>query len=126
MSSSSALNTSDPPYYVLVSHTLTLPSVAGTSTAFSHPTIEYHYADDSPHNLLPRALDEHTLVLDYDPSCFVHPTAQSFSQELAVKGVKVADAPGASTAAVEDGPKNTKIYVIETSVAPSEMYVVCI
>ena len=120
---SSPFNTSEPPYYVLVSHTLTLPSVAGTSTTFSHPTIEYHYADDSPHNLLPRSPDEHVLVLDYEPMASGTVPAQSLSQELAVKGVKVVDAPGASIAATEDGPRNPKIYVIETSMTPQEMSV---
>lgn len=122
MMSPPTTNTSEPPYYVLVSHTLTLPSAAGTSTTFSHPTIEYHYADDSPHNLLPQSPEEHVMVLDYDINV-VCPTAQSLSSELAVKGVKVADAPGAGTTAGEDGPKNTKIYVIETSITPAEAYV---
>lgn len=63
------------------------------------------------------------MVLDYDPSNAIPPTAQCLSPELAVKGVKVADAPGASTVANEDGPKNTKIYVIETSITPSDLYV---
>lgn len=106
---------------MLVSHSPTLPSAAGTSTTFSHPTIEYHYADDSPHSLLPRSPDEHILVLDYDPSSTTAPTAQSLSSELAVKGVKVAAPPRAGTATSEEGPTNTNIYVIETSITPSDM-----
>ncbi|KAI0815182.1 hypothetical protein BC629DRAFT_1588855 [Irpex lacteus] len=117
MTSPSSPNPLEPPSYVLVSHSLTAPSAAGPSTTLSHATIEYHYADDSPHDLLPRTPGEHVLVLDYDPAHVPAPTAQSLSPDLAVKGVKVADAPGAGVAA-EEGPRNNKIYVIETSVTP--------
>lgn len=123
MTSPSSPNPLEPPSYVLVSHSLTAPSAAGPSTTLSHATIEYHYADDSPHDLLPRTPGEHVLVLDYDPAHVPAPTAQSLSPDLAVKGVKVADAPGAGVAA-EEGPRNNKIYVIETSVTPMQSYVI--
>jgi hypothetical protein len=121
MNSPSSTNSAEPPYYVLVAHSLTAPSAAGPSTTLSHPTIEYHYADDSPHNLLPETPGEHVLVLDYNTP--IMPTSQSLSSELAVKGVKVADAPGAGVA-LDEGPRNNKIYVIETSVTPTEAYVI--
>lgn len=121
MTSLSAQLSSEPPYYVLISHSLPLPSTVGPTTTFSHPTIEYHYADDSPHNFLPRTPEEHVIVLDFDPSDSTAPTAQSLSLDLAVKGVKVADAPGASTTN-EDGPMNKKMYVIETSTSPPKRY----
>lgn len=120
-----------PPYYVLVSQAplQTTPSAAGPSfKSFGHPTIEYHYADDLPHALLPQSAQEHVLVLDYDPTNVTPPRAQSLSTELAVVGVQVADAPAASSTA-DDSPnpkKNSKIYVIETTAIPSDsdcMYV---
>ena len=117
MASSPTQNTSEPPSYVLVSHALASSSVAGPSTTLSHATIEYHYADDSPHALLPRTPEEHVLVLDYDPTQVPLPTAQSLSPDLAVKGVKVVDAPGAGVAP-DEGPRNNKLYVIETSATP--------
>ncbi|KAI0094688.1 hypothetical protein BDY19DRAFT_36437 [Irpex rosettiformis] len=122
MASSSSQSTLEPPSYVLISHCLTSPSVAGPSTTLSHATIEYHYADDSPHDLLPRTPGEHVLVLDYDPAQVPLPTAQSLSPDLAVQGVKVADAPGAGVTP-DEGPRNNKIYVIETSVIPAQTYV---
>ncbi|KAI0348618.1 hypothetical protein BDW22DRAFT_109779 [Trametopsis cervina] len=100
MTSPSSQNSSEPPFYILVSHSLTAPFSAGPSTTLSHPVIEYHFADDSPKDLLPRTPGEQVVVLDYDVSHSAVPTAQSFSPALAVKGVKM--------------------YVIETSIAPTE------
>ncbi|KAI0704884.1 hypothetical protein BC835DRAFT_1410224 [Cytidiella melzeri] len=119
MASPSSQNPPEPPFYVLVSHSLTAPSTAGSSTTLSHPIVEYHYADDSPHNLLPRTNGEHVFVLDYNEAHLTSPTAHSLSSDLAVRGVKVADAPGAGVVA-DEGPKNNKIYVIETSATPVE------
>ena len=124
--SSSAGDT--PPHYVLVSQT----PLVSTSTApgpsfksFSHPVIEYHYADDLPHALLPRSTQEHVLVLDYDSASASQPVAQSLSTDLAVLDVKVTDAPAASSV-TDDAPiprRNGKIYVIETTAVPSDVYV---
>ncbi len=112
----------DPPYYILVSNspvssvTLSVPS----STTFSHPIIEYHYADDSPQGLLPQYPGEHVLVVDYNPDDHGSPAAHSLSADLAVTGLKVTEAPGAGVAESE-APKNTNMYVLETIVMPEEM-----
>lgn len=112
-----------PPFYVLVSHAPLAGDQVGSSssyTTFSHPTVEYHYADDQPHALLPRSPDEHVLVLDYDPHRTTSPVVQSLSTNLAVIGVKVTEPPRPATPE-EEGPKNDKMYVIETTAFPDEM-----
>lgn len=113
----------DPPRYVLVSHGA-LPDafssgalngpVAGSSgaaTLLSHPIIQYQYADDPPAAVLPRFPGERVIVLDADLAAGA-PTARSISPGLAVMGVKVADAPGASVQDDEVGDR--KMYVIDT------------
>lgn len=109
MAAASASALTDPPYYVLVAHSQSLPA----STSLSHPLIEYHYADDPPVSLLPRLADEHVLVLDYDPARPGPPTVKSLSPDLVVSAVKVADAPGAAVAG-EPALRNNSMYVIET------------
>ncbi|KAJ3552001.1 hypothetical protein NM688_g4388 [Phlebia brevispora] len=117
------MSSSLPPYYILVSHPPILADQSAPTTAsyttFSHPTVEYHYADDLPHALLPQSSGEHVLVLDYDPNGESVPVAQSLSTELAVTGVKVTEAPGAVTVE-EDGLRNNKIYVLETTSIPED------
>jgi hypothetical protein len=121
--SSSAGDTS--PYYVLVSQTPVASSAATGGPSFKsfiHPVIEYHYADDLPHALLPQTAQEHVLVLDYDPTTGTVPIAHSLSTDLAVLGVKVTDVPAASSV-TDDAPilkRNGKIYVIETTAVPSD------
>jgi len=115
----------NPPHFILVSQS-PLPSGSTASRpsykSFTHPVIEYHYADDLPHALLPQNPQEHVLVLDYDPTNATPPVAQSLSTDLAVLGVKATEAP-ASGPATDDSPnpkKNGQIYVIETTQIPSE------
>lgn len=101
-----------PPYYLLVSHSSVNNAAPGApSSNFSHPTIQYHYQDDSAIPLLPQHPDEHVLVLDYDPSTQDTPHVKSISRNLVVTGLKVDEAPGA---AVTDG-KNNHMFVIETT-----------
>ncbi|PCH33573.1 hypothetical protein WOLCODRAFT_93757 [Wolfiporia cocos MD-104 SS10] len=109
----------DPPYYILVSHDSppSIPSAA-PSTSLSHPTIEYHYADDSPHSLLPRYPGEQIIVLDYDPTKGPTPTIKSLSKDLAVTGLRIADAPGAGVTA--EDPRNNKMYILEAMTLPEE------
>lgn len=93
-----------PPYYVLVQH-------AG---ALLHPHIEYHYADDSPHALLPRTPDEHVLVVDYaSPAA---PVAHSLTPSLALTGLRVAPAPADDV----DAPRNPNMYILESTSVPDE------
>ncbi|OCH96483.1 hypothetical protein OBBRIDRAFT_743164 [Obba rivulosa] len=104
----------EPPFYVLVSHRQPSaePSIP-TSSTLSHPTIEYHYADDAPHSLLPQFPGEHVIVLDCDPAHSVHANAKSLSSELAVTGLRVTDPPGAGVAH-EQPNRNGKMYIVET------------
>ena len=91
---------------------------------YSGATIEYHYGDDSPRNLLPRVPGEYVLVLDYDPTTGAEPIAHSLSKDIAVLGVKVSKAPGA--AILEEGiPQNDNMYLLETTTNPEEMCVYC-
>ncbi|KIP12022.1 hypothetical protein PHLGIDRAFT_21318 [Phlebiopsis gigantea 11061_1 CR5-6] len=120
----SSLPGDHPPYYILVSQT----PVASASTepgptykSFSHPVIQYHYADDVPNMLLPQSPHEQVLILDYDPTNMTVPMAQSLSPDLAVLGVKVAEAPSST---IDDNPNprsNNYIYVIETTAKPTDL-----
>lgn len=98
----------DPPYYILFSHSSI--STPGSTSALGHPTIQYHYADDSPLSLLAKN-DEHVLVLDFEPA---RSTVKSLSKHIAIAGVKLEEAPGAAVA--EDGEikRNDKMHIIET------------
>jgi len=127
-------STTEPPYYILVSHSslsnnTAVSGVGTSSTPLEHPIIQYHYADDSPHSLLPRSPNEHVLVLDYD---FSHtgictsavPTIKSISNQLALIGVKVSEAPGAAAAHDELKIKrNDKMYILETCTTKEDKYV---
>lgn len=112
-------SSSEPPFYVLVSHSSLSnisPSTA-QSASLAHPTIQYHYADDSPLTLLPQSPSEHVLVLDYDPGATNAPVVNSLSRGLVVSGLKVAEAPGAA-AVVDDEPgRNDRMYILETTLA---------
>ncbi|KAI0757074.1 hypothetical protein C8Q80DRAFT_1131881 [Daedaleopsis nitida] len=108
---------SDPPYYVLISHSQSLAGSVPASSSLCHPIIEYHYADDPPASLLPQHPTEHVLVLDYESaqSGVAAPTVKSLSPDLIVSGLKVTDAPGAAVAG-EPALRNNSIYVIETTI----------
>lgn len=110
----------EPPYYVLISHRQlsSEPSIPASST-LSHPTIEYHYADDAPHSLLPQFPGEHVVVLDYDHANNASANAKSLSSELAVTGLRMTEPPGAGVAQ-EPSNKNSKMYIIETTTASQE------
>ena len=71
--------------------------------------------------LLPQSPHEQVLILDYDPTNMTVPMAQSLSPDLAVLGVKVAEAPSST---IDDNPNprsNNYIYVIETTTKPSDL-----
>jgi hypothetical protein len=103
-----------PPYYILVSQSSLPPHASGApSAALSHPIIQYYYADDSPLSLLPQSVDDHVVILDYHPTAPT-PAAKSISRNLAVTGLKVAEAPGAA-AAEDDLKKNDRMYILETT-----------
>ncbi|KAJ7900039.1 hypothetical protein B0H14DRAFT_2672012 [Mycena olivaceomarginata] len=96
-----------PPYYVL----------ASASAALVHPTIQYHYKDDPPLDLLPQP-GEQVLVLDYDPETNAPPTIQSISPSISVTGLRVEEAPGAAAAAADEGvARNDRMFIIETTTA---------
>lgn len=112
-SSSSA---SEPPYYVLVSHS----SLQGQSNALVHADIEYRYADDSPLSLLSRFPGEHVLVFNYDPANATKPTISSTSSHLALSGVKVLPAPGARID--EYASRNDNMYILEVTSTSDDQY----
>ncbi len=101
-----------PPYYILFSNSSLSPAPSAT---LGHPTIQYHYADDSPLSLLPQHPQEHVLLLDYDPSSSAPPTVKSISKNMSVTGLKIEDAPG--VAAVDEGgtKRAEKMFIIETT-----------
>ncbi|GLB36327.1 hypothetical protein LshimejAT787_0306150 [Lyophyllum shimeji] len=104
-----------PPYYILFSHSSIASQNAGApSSTLGHPTIQYHYANDSPLALWPQHPNEHVLVLDYDPTSNKPPTVQSMSNHLTVASLKVEEAPGAA-AANENDPKNDRMFIIDTT-----------
>ncbi|KDQ63806.1 hypothetical protein JAAARDRAFT_391763 [Jaapia argillacea MUCL 33604] len=110
----------EPPYYILVSHsTLSDDTHAISASSLNHPIIQYHYADDSPLSLLPTSPDEHVVILDYDVSnpSGTTATAQSISGGLAVIGLKVTDAPGAAAASEGEAKRNDKMFILETTIA---------
>lgn len=103
----------EPPYYLLVSHSSFQHSPGLSSNSLAHASIEYRYADDSPLILLSRHPDEHVLVLNHDPAKGDTPTVQSTSSHMAVTGIKVSVAPGAS--ANEEHSANDNMYVLEVT-----------
>jgi hypothetical protein len=105
-----------PPYYILFSHSSISTATPAPSTSLGHPTIQYHYADDSPLSLLPQSAGEHVLVLDYDPASTPPPTVKSISKNMVVTGLKVAEAPGAAAADEGDVKRNDRMYIVETTI----------
>ncbi|KNZ73476.1 hypothetical protein J132_03240 [Termitomyces sp. J132] len=106
---------SQPPHYILFSHSSISAANSGSpSSVLGHPTIQYHYANDSPSVLWPQHPNEHVLVLDYPHSPDESPTVQSLSKDLVVTSLKIEDAPGAAATNVSDS-RNDKMYIIETT-----------
>jgi len=105
------------PCYIFVSNSSLLSATqAAPSSLLLHPSIQYHYQDDPPLDLLPRSEDEQILVLDYDPTGQSQPSAKSVSNSIAVTSLKVTDAPGATVSGSDEfTSKNDKMYIIHTS-----------
>jgi hypothetical protein len=99
---------SRPPYYVFVAVNNTSTS---QPTSLRHPRIQYHYADDSPLSLLPEHPDEHVLLLDAGIASATA-TVHSISPELITTGLKIEDAPAASTLDATDG---SRMYIVEAA-----------
>ena len=97
-----------PPFYILLAHS----SLSNLPNTLGHPSIQYHYTDDSPLSLLPNHSDDHVLVLHYDHPAV--PTVQSVSKDLVVTGLRIEEAPGA-TVADETGTRNSSMFIIETT-----------
>ena len=100
----------NPPFYVLLAHS----SLSNTPNTLGHPSIQYHYTDDSPLSLLPNHSDDHVLVLHYDPKSPAAPTVQSVSKDLVVTGLRIEEAPGAAIAD-ETGNRNSAMFIVETT-----------
>ncbi|KAL4243481.1 hypothetical protein ABKN59_001154 [Abortiporus biennis] len=120
--SSSSNSSTEPPFYILVAHSPLLNNLSSgpSATTFSHPQIEYQYADDSPRNLLPQYPGEHVLVLNFEPTNNHGSTVKSMSKDLAVIGLKVAEAPGAGIS--DSQSKNDKMYIIDTTTFSEETF----
>ncbi|KAI5122585.1 hypothetical protein M0805_004801 [Coniferiporia weirii] len=111
----------EPPFYLLLQHAPlahTNNSPSSAPAVYSHPLVEYHFADDPPSALLPSSAAESVVVLDYD-SCDFPPVVQSLHASFAIVGVKVTDAPGAAAAVSRPGDevlprRNDKMFIIET------------
>jgi hypothetical protein len=99
-----------PPFYVLLAHS----SLSNTPNTLGHPSIQYHYTDDSPLTLLPNHADDHVLVLHYDPKSPAAPIVQSVSKDLVVTGLRIEEAPGAAVAD-ETGNRNSAMFIVETT-----------
>lgn len=109
---------SEPPFYVLLQNASgATQTTAGSASTFVHPTIEYHFADDPPSALLP-ASDEVVVIIDYNGPD-LPPMVQSLHPDLAVTGIKIADAPGAAAAHPR---RNDKMYVLETVSCGDNVY----
>lgn len=131
------MSTPPPPFYVLLSqhtasslpssHSQTLPPPPSRLT---HPTIQYHYADDPPLALVPSAEHPHIIILDIPDGSpgqpvtsssetettvlSLGPSARSLSSALAVTSVKVAQAPGAAIKHALTEGRDPNIYILET------------
>lgn len=103
----SIMSTRSSPFYILFSHSTLSPAPSST---LGHPTIQYHYADDSPLSLLPQP-QEHVLLLDFQPDSNSPPPVRSISKAVTVTGIKVDEG---IVAAPVDG-RNEKMYIIETT-----------
>ncbi|THH06371.1 hypothetical protein EW145_g4137 [Phellinidium pouzarii] len=101
----------EPPFYLLLQHTSPADANNATSStpaSFSHPLIEYHFADDPPSALLPSSAAENVIILDYNGPDST-PVVQSLHSDFAITGVKVTDAPGAAATR-----RNDRMFIIET------------
>jgi hypothetical protein len=113
-----------PPYYILISQSDSSPSSQPQiplSTSLSHPILQYHYLDDSPLALLPRAPDEQVLLLDYNPNAppDFQPMVRSVSTGVAMSSIKVLEAPGASAELV-GASVSEKMYILGTTTSPDD------
>ncbi len=113
------------PHYVLVSGSSRVQPTAATGAAvpvLSHPILQYHYANDRPLSLFPECTNEQVLVLDYDPLSPASTRVQSISGNAATTGIRITDAPGASSAE-GDACWSSKMFVLETTTFESRFVV---
>lgn len=131
------MSTPPPPFYILLSqHTASsLPSLGAQTlppppSKLTHPTIQYHYADDPPLALVPSAEHPRIVILDIpdgspgqpvaSPSSTETimpspaPSARSLSSALAITSVKVAQAPGAAIKHALAEGRDPTIYILES------------
>ncbi|KIY65520.1 hypothetical protein CYLTODRAFT_492267 [Cylindrobasidium torrendii FP15055 ss-10] len=99
------MSNTKPPYYILFAHS----SSPSAPPIYGHPSIQYHYADDSPLNLLPRE-NENVILMDYTPESTGLPPVRSISNTLAVTGITSKDPLVSSST---EG-LNEQMYIIET------------
>lgn len=111
-----AANLSELPYFIMLSQSTLSSAGASPSTAsLVHPIIQYHFADDNPHDILPRHDGESVIILDYEPGKDkVAPLVESASRNIGVTGIKVTDAPPSGAPSVGEPRRNDNMYIIET------------
>lgn len=114
-------NELDPPFYLLLAQSQlpVQPASAPVPTTLCHPVIQYHFADDPVHAILPASDAETVIILDFNPAAQT-PVAQSLRKTLAVSSVKVMEAPGAAVAAKDEPKRNNKMYIVETVATADE------
>jgi len=103
-------NLHDAPYYVMLSQS---NLVSPSTTSLVHPIIQYHFADDNPHDILPTHEGESVIILDYEPGK-VTPLVESASRNIAVTGIKVTDAPPSGTPTDGEPRRNDNMFILET------------
>jgi len=130
------MSTPPPPCYILLSQytSSSLPSLGAQTlppppSQLTHPTIQYHYADDPPLALVPSPEHPHIIILDIPdgssgpvaPPSLTEtimappiPSARSLSSALAVASVKVAQVPGAAIKHALSEGRDPNIYILET------------
>ncbi|KLO07572.1 hypothetical protein SCHPADRAFT_836480 [Schizopora paradoxa] len=109
-----AANLYDLPYFIMLSQsTMPLAGENPSTSSLVHPVIQYHFADDNPHDILPRYDGESVIILDYERGR-VPPLVESASKNIAVTGIKVTDAPPSSVPSDGETRRNDNMFIIET------------
>lgn len=109
-----AANLYDLPYFIMLSQsTMPLAGENPSTASLVHPIIQYQFANDNPHDILPRHDGESVIILDYEPDKAA-PLVESASKNIAVTGIKVTDAPPSGALTDGETRRNDNMFIIET------------
>lgn len=130
-------NQQSPPFYIMISQSI-LPPIPGASPqqVLTHPSVQFHYADDPPLAIL-SSTQRQVIVLDTNApqSQAISPSstativpssslsAQSISSSVAVASVRTAQPPLKAVAHATAEGKDPNIYIIELlnqAIGPSD------